>query len=973
MSTASDDIKPKTPVAGAAHRQALRTGDLLMYYKKDISDQKEQQRPEEMSTPNTPDTASSPSGDSADEDDEVCAICLKGDFTPDNLIVFCEGKCKLGFHQKCYGINEIPPGDEPWYCDWCAGGNKATYGKNLYCCHYKNDKSARTLIIEGKPSEQHFVHVHCAAWIPDVDTSTIPFATKVSKLKAELTKCYFCDARFGYQVRCSHADSGAQCEMTFHPMCAVRYKFLAPPPTYNTKYSHHLCPLHAPSAAATKRRRVTDVHEEQESSKRANRRQSLPAHSSRASSTKALSANVDADAAMLPVKHSVSTTPAASKQIMAASATAPAPASKSAAGRHRGSGAERGNARSSPARSPALRRAGRLPTSIHDDLSEASSAENGNSNGRGRAHRRRRHQGSTDGSGNGNGNGNGDVGTDGDAEADVHSVVGGGARHTIKLRRTSSRASPSLDPDSTSAEHPPLRGPSPESSELGSKEPKKITLTFTGRSGVRHGSQPPEDRGTLSIPVVQREEQAEGGPSVNPDASRAQMVAGMPHQMPRRLSNPNRAPNQHSKRPTIRVKPFGHSSEPRPGASDSTAHKPGALYQPQSPGVKGFAVVDRTNSEDTAARLPEEQVMWIKQSHDMLMRQSEVLGKIQEMVSELSTHPARQAQHAMSTISSLTALISSSGGGGGTQTPKPQITPPLSSQNARLPEEQVMWIKQSHDMLMRQSEVLGKIQEMVSELSTHPARQAQHAMSTISSLTALISSSGGGGGGTQTPKPQITPPLSSQNGTTFAPSRPLHGGPDVPEGSNGTAATAAAAANSHGHQLPRPALSLNKLYSKGAQEKNSSTPAAVPKHAAASLSQHLPKAAALSALPKSLVAAAPTGDAGHLASTSSERSSVPPRAGAPQSAQAELDELKANVLSLIKLVNMPEVLKNMFAKRDESKADANGDSRGSNGGKKPSSIKTLIADLKQLGALSRENVCEYVKVFVRNLEAGESS
>ncbi|KAJ2582149.1 hypothetical protein GGH95_001693, partial [Coemansia sp. RSA 1836] len=64
-----------------------------------------------------------------DDDDEICGVCLTGESTPDNLIVICEGKCNQSFHQRCYGITEIPPGDEPWYCDWCAAGFRANFTK----------------------------------------------------------------------------------------------------------------------------------------------------------------------------------------------------------------------------------------------------------------------------------------------------------------------------------------------------------------------------------------------------------------------------------------------------------------------------------------------------------------------------------------------------------------------------------------------------------------------------------------------------------------------------------------------------------------------------------------------------------------------------------------------------------------------------------------------------------------------------
>ncbi|KAJ2344076.1 hypothetical protein GGH91_002994, partial [Coemansia sp. RSA 2671] len=76
---------------------------------------------------------------------ETCAVCHTGHSGPGNFIVICEGKCELSFHQKCYGIADIPPGDEPWYCD-CG-----RFGYQLHCAHVEN----------GNPCQAAF-HPMCA-------------------------------------------------------------------------------------------------------------------------------------------------------------------------------------------------------------------------------------------------------------------------------------------------------------------------------------------------------------------------------------------------------------------------------------------------------------------------------------------------------------------------------------------------------------------------------------------------------------------------------------------------------------------------------------------------------------------------------------------------------------------------------------------------------------------------------------------
>ena len=43
------------------------------------------------------------------DEDALCAICAEGHSQEPDLIVFCE-RCDLGVHQRCYGIEPLPPG-----------------------------------------------------------------------------------------------------------------------------------------------------------------------------------------------------------------------------------------------------------------------------------------------------------------------------------------------------------------------------------------------------------------------------------------------------------------------------------------------------------------------------------------------------------------------------------------------------------------------------------------------------------------------------------------------------------------------------------------------------------------------------------------------------------------------------------------------------------------------------------------------
>ncbi|KAL3644173.1 hypothetical protein CASFOL_012105 [Castilleja foliolosa] len=53
----------------------------------------------------------------------VCAKCIILEALPDNDIILCDGTCNRAFHQKCLDppllTENIPPGDEGWFCKFC--------------------------------------------------------------------------------------------------------------------------------------------------------------------------------------------------------------------------------------------------------------------------------------------------------------------------------------------------------------------------------------------------------------------------------------------------------------------------------------------------------------------------------------------------------------------------------------------------------------------------------------------------------------------------------------------------------------------------------------------------------------------------------------------------------------------------------------------------------------------------------------
>ncbi|MCE3050622.1 hypothetical protein HAX54_047693 [Datura stramonium] len=68
------------------------------------------------------DSAIAPDG-SVHHENIICAKCKLHEAFPDNDIILCDGTCNCAFHQKCLdpplSTENIPPGDEGWFCKYC--------------------------------------------------------------------------------------------------------------------------------------------------------------------------------------------------------------------------------------------------------------------------------------------------------------------------------------------------------------------------------------------------------------------------------------------------------------------------------------------------------------------------------------------------------------------------------------------------------------------------------------------------------------------------------------------------------------------------------------------------------------------------------------------------------------------------------------------------------------------------------------
>ncbi len=81
-------------------------------------------------------------------EDAKCQVCTDGDYTEDNLIVFCS-MCNISLHQRCVGLAKVPA--DNWVCEVCASFGPS--GINVPCplCHVKGGALKRTSIHINTP------------------------------------------------------------------------------------------------------------------------------------------------------------------------------------------------------------------------------------------------------------------------------------------------------------------------------------------------------------------------------------------------------------------------------------------------------------------------------------------------------------------------------------------------------------------------------------------------------------------------------------------------------------------------------------------------------------------------------------------------------------------------------------------------------------------------------------------------------
>ncbi|ORX98210.1 hypothetical protein K493DRAFT_406672 [Basidiobolus meristosporus CBS 931.73] len=161
---------------------------------------------------------------SSDESDEsCCVICGGEDGSKKNAIVFCDGEgCDIPVHQKCYGIDVVPPGNQKWFCQRCA--DKIPVDQTIPICCDKTEGAFKRTDIPGS-----YIHVLCARWNQAIDKSKEPWS--VSSLLQESQICYLCEKSSGICTQCCYSkvlENGSirKCKRWFHVTCAVDAEIL---------------------------------------------------------------------------------------------------------------------------------------------------------------------------------------------------------------------------------------------------------------------------------------------------------------------------------------------------------------------------------------------------------------------------------------------------------------------------------------------------------------------------------------------------------------------------------------------------------------------------------------------------------------------------------------------------------------------------------------------------------------------------
>lgn len=197
------EVKDKTPIMQEQFEF------LMDRLEKDSYFQPASHSPQKNSSINQSLNSSRAHNDSSSED-AFCCICLDGECSNSNVILFCD-MCNLAVHQECYGVPYIPEGQ--WLCRKCIQSPSAPV--NCILCPNKFGAFKQT-------DHNEWAHVVCAIWIPEVHFANTVFlepivgSENIDRARWKLM-CYICRKRnVGACIQCDKQN----CYTAFHVTCA---------------------------------------------------------------------------------------------------------------------------------------------------------------------------------------------------------------------------------------------------------------------------------------------------------------------------------------------------------------------------------------------------------------------------------------------------------------------------------------------------------------------------------------------------------------------------------------------------------------------------------------------------------------------------------------------------------------------------------------------------------------------------------
>ncbi|KAL3534872.1 hypothetical protein ACH5RR_003333 [Cinchona calisaya] len=111
----------------------------------------------------------------------ICAKCKLREAFPDNDIVLCDGTCNRAFHQKCLdpplSTENIPPGDEGWFCRCCKSKMEILEATNAHLgTNFAMDSNSQDIFKEeaALPDGRESFLCHEEEW-PSDDSDDVDY------------------------------------------------------------------------------------------------------------------------------------------------------------------------------------------------------------------------------------------------------------------------------------------------------------------------------------------------------------------------------------------------------------------------------------------------------------------------------------------------------------------------------------------------------------------------------------------------------------------------------------------------------------------------------------------------------------------------------------------------------------------------------------------------------------------------------